>query len=160
MQDSDNLNNLWDEIKLDVMLKLEEIAEAIEGKIALKISNYSPRPIYDTGEFLNKLTHSVTEENNDIIVRIWSDTQHTKYILGGKVPSWTPLKPLIAWVERKKLNWTDKSGKKLTAIQMAYLIRNKIKREGIKERNVFREVWEEEYSWIKSQLNQIKPTIK
>ena len=162
MQDSLNINELWEEVKADVMQRLEIIAETIEGKIAHKISNYKPYPIYDTGEFLNKLTHGVTEEDDEIVVRIWSDAKspsgekYAKFILGGRVPSDTPLKPLVAWVERKKLNWTDKSGKKMTAMQMAYLIRNKIRRVGVKERNVFQEVLNEEISWIESQLNKIQ----
>ena len=34
--------------------------------------------------------------------------------LPGKVPSWTPIAPLIAWVERKHLSWTDKETGKAT----------------------------------------------
>ena len=162
MQNSLDLNDLWNEVKEKIMHRLEIIAETLEGKIAHKISNYKPYPIYDTGEFLNKLTHGVTEEDNEIVVRIWSDAKspkgekYAKFILGGRVPSDTPLKPLVAWVERKKLNWTDKSGKKMTAMQMAYLIRNKIRRVGVKERNVFQEVLNDEISWIESQLNKIQ----
>jgi len=52
--------------------------------------------------------------------------------LPGKVPSWTPIAPLIGWVERKHLSWTDKeTGKALTVAESAYLIRGKIKREAI-----------------------------
>ena len=128
MQSSDNLNTLdtlWDEVKEDVMRRLEAMAETLEGKIAHRISNYQPHPIYDTGEFLNKLQHSVIDLGDDIVVQIWSDTPHAKYVLGGLVPQWVPLKPLIAWVERKRLNWVDKQGKKLTAVQMAKIIKLK-----------------------------------
>jgi hypothetical protein len=76
--------------------------------------------------------------------------------MGGKVASWTPIVPLIAWVERKKLSWCDKKGNKLTAKQMAYMIRNKIKREGIKERNVFQEVLNQELTWIESQIAELQ----
>jgi len=161
MQDNLDLNELWNEVKVDVMQRLEAIAETLEGKIAHRISNYKPYPIYDTGEFLNKLEHSVTEEEGALVARIWSDAKspsgekYTKYILGGKPPHFVPLKPLVAWVERKKLSWTDKSGKRLTAIQMAYIVQSKIKRVGIKERHVFREVLEEEMSWIEDQLKKI-----
>jgi len=154
MQDSFDIDTLWDEVKNDVIRRLEIITETLEGKIAQRISNYSPNPIYHTGEFLNKLTHSVTDENGDFVVRIWSDAPHSNYVLGGKVPSWTPIKPLIAWVEKKRFSWVDKSGKKLTVKQIAYMIRNKIKREGIRERNVFQEVLEAELAWIESQLHK------
>jgi hypothetical protein len=153
MQDCFDINTLWDEVKTDTMQRLEAIAETLEGKIAQRVSNYSPGAIYHTGEFLNKLTHSVVDDGSDFIVQIWSDAPHSRYVLGGKVPSWTPIKPLISWVEKKNLSWVDKSGKRLTAIQMAYMIRNKIKRDGITERNVFREVLEDELSWIEQQLH-------
>jgi len=162
MHDSDNLKDklstqlLWDEVKVEVMERLEAIAEVLEGKIAHRISNYQPYPIYYTGEFLNKLQHNVTEDGNDIVMQIWSHTPHAKFVLGGMVPQWVALDPLVKWVERKRLSWVDKQGKKLTAIQMATIIQLKIKRVGVKERNVFREILEEEMSWIEEQLSNIK----
>jgi len=161
MQDSDNLDSFWNEVKGDVIIRLEAIIEALEGKIADRISHYKPYPIYATGEFLDKLTHSVTEENGSLIARIWSDAhspegeKYAKYVLGGRVPSDTPIKPLIAWVERKKLAWFDRAGNKLTAEQIAYIVREKIRRVGVKERNVFQEVLKEQMNWIESELNKL-----
>jgi hypothetical protein len=117
------------EARADVMQRLEIIAETLEGKIAQRVSNYKPFTIYHTGELLNKLTHSVTNDESSFLVRILSDAPHSRYVLGGKVPSWTPIKPLISWVEKKKLSWVDKSDKKFRAIQMAYMIRIKYHRE-------------------------------
>lgn len=158
MSDSPDINlfdTLWNEQKAEIMHRLEIIAETIEGKIAHRISNYQPYPIYDRGEFLNKLQHRVTEVDDDIVVNIWSDTPHTKYVLGGVVPQWVPIKPLIAWVERKKLSWVDKDNNKLTALQIAHIVQLKIKRKGVKERHVFREILEEEMSWIENQIAKI-----
>ncbi len=80
--------------------------------------------------------------------------------LPGKVPSWTPIAPLIAWVERKHLSWTDKeTGKALTVAEIAYLIRGKIKREGIAARNVFATVIANREQWIYQQLNDIEVSL-
>lgn len=149
-------DDVWAEVKGELMTRLEAIAEVLEGKVAKKISHYKPYAIRDTGEFLNRLTHRVKEEKDYITLTVWSDTPHAKYVLGGKVPSYTPLAPLEAWVIRKRLAWTDKKGNTLTALQMAYMIRNKIKREGIKERNVMQEVIKEEIGWIEKQLGLVK----
>ncbi len=82
------------------------------------------------------------------------------FVLGGKVPSWTPIAPLIAWVERKHLSWTDKeTGKALTIAEIAYLIRGKIKREGIAARNVFASVIANREQWIYQQLNDIEVSL-
>jgi len=80
--------------------------------------------------------------------------------LPGKVPSWTPIAPLIAWVERKHLSWTDReTGKALTVAEIAYLIKGKIKREGIAARNVFASVISNREQWIYQQLNDIEVSL-
>ena len=82
-------------------------------------------------------------ETNDsgMTLRVGSNVKHEPFVLGGKVPSWTPIAPLKSWVERKGLSWTDKkSGKLLTVEQIAHMIQAKIKREGIAARNVFAQV--------------------
>lgn len=129
--------------------RLELIGEVLEGKIAERTANY---PIYDRGEFYRKLSHSVSKQPEEFRLTFWSNTPHAKFVLGGKVPSNTPIKPLKQWVLRKKLSWLDKKGNKLTADQMAYMIQSKIRRKGIKERNVLMETIKEELSWIESQL--------
>jgi hypothetical protein len=111
------------------------------------------RGIYDKGDFYNNLGYLVTVENDGVTLNVGSNVKHEPFVLGGKVPSWTPLAPIKAWVERKHLSWQDKkTGLELTVEQIAYLIRGKIKREGIPERNVIAEVIEKRESWIIKQL--------
>ena len=95
-----------------------------------------------------------------MVLRVGSNVKHEPFVLGGKVPSGTPIAPLLAWVERKHLSWTDKeTGKALTVSQIAYLIRGKIKREGIAARNVFAQVVANREQWIYNQLNDIEVSI-
>ncbi len=95
-----------------------------------------------------------------MILRVGSNVRHEPFVLGGKVPSWTPIAPLIAWVERKHLSWTDKeAGKLLTVAEIAYLIRGKIKLEGIAARNVFASVISNREQWIYQQLNDIEVSL-
>jgi hypothetical protein len=118
------------------------------------------RGIYDKGDFYNNMGYLVTVENDGITLHVGSNVKHEPFVLGGKVPSWTPLAPLKAWVERKHLSWQDKkTGLDLTVEQIAYLIRGKIKREGIPERNVIAEVIEKRESWIIKQLDDIRVVL-
>ena len=56
--------------------------------------------------------------------------------------------------------WTDKeTGKALTVAEIAYLIRGKIKREGIAARNVFAQVIANREQWIYQQLNDIEVSL-
>jgi len=164
----------YSDINLDnivprLLLHIDGIIEMLEGKVAERISNYKPRPIYDTGEFLNKLTHSVERRGDMIVCKIWSEAKdpdgkpYAHFVLGGKVPSWTPIKPLLAWVKRKKLGWDkeEKSGKgkkgnaadlEKRQLGIAYAIRAKIHKQGIKERNVFMEVTREEWEWLQEKI--------
>jgi len=116
--------------------------------------------IYDKGDFYGNTGYLVETSPNAMILRVGSNVRHEPFVLGGKVPSWTPIAPLIAWVERKHLSWTDKeTGKALTVAEIAYLIRGKIKREGIAARNVFAEVIANRKQWIYKQLNDIEVSL-
>jgi hypothetical protein len=113
--------------------------------------------IYDKGDFYGNTGYLVETQPSGMILRVGSNVKHEPFVLGGKVPSWTPIAPLIAWVERKHLAWTDKkTGKQLTIAEIAYLIRSKIKREGIAARNVFAEVIAKREQWIYQQFNSIE----
>lgn len=149
-----NAEMVYKEIISKYMLKMEALGEALEGKIAERIAHYTPYPIYDTGEFYRQLTHNVKHAGNYITLRLWSNAKHSKFVLGGKVPSWTPIAPLKAWVQRKRLSWVDKKGAKMTVDQMAYMIQRKIKKYGIKERNVLAEIFKENEGWIRAKLNE------
>ncbi len=116
--------------------------------------------IYDKGDFYGNTGYLVETGPLAMILRVGSNVRHEPFVLGGKVPSWTPIAPLIAWVERKHLSWTDKeTGKALTVAEIAYLIRGKIKREGIAARNVFAQVIANREQWIYNQLNDIEVSL-
>ena len=116
--------------------------------------------IYDKGDFYGNTGYLVETSPSAMILRVGSNVKHEPFVLGGKVPSWTPIAPLIAWVERKHLSWTDKeTGKLLTVAEIAYLIRGKIKREGIAARNVFAEVIANREQWIYQQLSSIEVSL-
>ena len=113
--------------------------------------------IYDKGDFYDNAGYLVENQPGALVLRVGSNVRHEPFVLGGKVPSWTPIAPLKAWVERKGLAWTDKkSGKLLTIEQMAYIIRGKIKREGIPARNVYETVIKNREAWIYQQLDSIE----
>ncbi len=116
--------------------------------------------IYDKGDFYGNTGYLLETSRIAMILRVGSNVRHEPFVLGGKVPSWTPIAPLIGWVERKHLSWTDKeTGKALTVAEIAYLIRGKIKREGIAARNVFAQVISNREQWIYQQLNDIEVNL-
>lgn len=116
--------------------------------------------IYDKGDFYGNSGYLLQTTDKAMILRVGSNVKHEPFVLGGKVPSWTPIAPLIAWVERKHLSWTDKeTGKALTVAEIAYLIRGKIKREGIAARNVFAQVIANREQWIYQQLSDIEVSL-
>jgi len=116
--------------------------------------------IYDKGDFYGNTSYLLQTTDTAMILRVGSNVKHEPFVLGGKVPSWTPIAPLIAWVERKHLSWTDKAtGKALTVAEIAYLIRGKIKREGIAARNVFASVIANREQWIYQQLISIEVSL-
>ena len=116
--------------------------------------------IYDKGDFYGNTGYLLQTTDTAMVLRVGSNVKHEPFVLGGKVPSWTPIAPLIAWVERKHLSWTDKeTGKALTVAEIAYLIRGKIKKEGIAARNVFASVIANREQWIYQQLNSIEVSL-
>jgi hypothetical protein len=116
--------------------------------------------IYDKGDFYANAGYLVRSTDTGMLLNVGSDVEHDPYVLGGKVPSWTPIAPLIAWVERKGLSWADKTtGKQLTVLQMAYMIRSKILREGIAPRNVYATIITNREQWIYQQINSIEVSI-
>ncbi len=118
------------------------------------------KQIYDKGDFYGNTGYLLQTTETAMILRVGSNVRHEPFVLGGKVPSWTPIAPLIAWVERKHLSWTDKeTGKILTVAEIAYLIRGKIKREGITARNVFAAVIANREQWIYQQLSSIEVNL-
>lgn len=116
--------------------------------------------IYDKGDFYGNTGYVVETDDSGMTLRVGSNVRHEPFVLGGKVPSWTPIAPLKSWVERKGLSWTDKkSGKLLTVDQIAHMIQAKIKREGIAARNVFAQVIANREQWIYQQLSSIEVSL-
>lgn len=116
--------------------------------------------IYDKGDFYDNAGYIVRPIEDGFVLHVGSNVKHEPYVLGGKVPSWTPIKQLIEWVQRKELSWVDKrSGKRLTIEQMAYMIRWKIKELGIEPRNVYQTVIDNKEQWINEQLDSIEVRI-
>jgi len=113
--------------------------------------------IYDRGDFLHATGYEVVSAGNHITLKFGSNVSHAPFVLGGKVPSWTPVAPIKAWVERKNLSWVDKkTGNPLTVDAMAWMIVTKIRREGIKARNVFEEVFRKREAWIYQTLESLE----
>lgn len=138
------------------ILKLEKIGTFLEGKIAEEIARI---PIYDKGDFANKLTYNVRPTKSTITLKIFSESKHAKYVLGGKVPSWTPKAPLVSWVKRKiskspsfARKFSTKSGELMPIDSIVYLIRSKIRREGIKERNVIQDTVKKYIDYVNNEL--------
>lgn len=140
--------------KLNVEAQREAIRVVDHG-------SYSGRYIYDQGDFYNAMAYVVTQVSHDTVaLRLGSNVKHEPYVLGGKVPSWTPIAPLIAWVERKGLAWVDKdTGEPLSVETMAYMIRGAIKRRGIPARNVYQEVIKNHEEWILKELENMAVTV-
>lgn len=160
----DNYNTpdeLMREIYLAIYAALESRLHLIGSVIdAESRKEILAQQIYDKGDFYGNTGYLVETSPDAMILRVGSNVRHEPFVLGGKVPSWTPIAPLIAWVERKHMSWTDKeTGKALTVAEIAYLIRGKIKREGIAARNVFAEVIANREQWIYQQLNDIEVSL-
>ena len=158
-------SNTIDEIMIEVYRAIYSALESRLHLIGSVIDAESRKEIlaqqiYDKGDFYGNTGYLVETSPDAMILRVGSNVRHEPFVLGGKVPSWTPIAPLIAWVERKHLSWTDKeTGKLLTVAEIAYLIRGKIKREGIAARNVFAQVISNREQWIYQQLNDIEVSL-
>ena len=154
-------DELMREIYLAIYAALESRLHLIGSVIdAESRKEILAQQIYDKGDFYGNTSYLVETSPDAMILRVGSNVKHEPFVLGGKLPSWTPIAPLIAWVERKHLSWTDKeTGKLLTVAEIAYLIRGKIKREGIAARNVFAEVIANREQWIYQQLNSIEVSL-
>ena len=156
MNEDDVMYNIYLAIVKAIEQKLNLIGSVIEGEARAKILEYDIR---DKGDFYQNTGYELDSQDNYCILEVGSGVKHQDYVLGGKEPSWTPIEPLKAWVERKQLSWVDKNNKVLSVDSIAYLIRSKIKREGIPARNVFAEVIKNREEWIYKQLDNIQVTI-
>ncbi len=157
MMGDDTMREIYRAIYSALESRLHLIGSVIDADSRKEIL---AKQIYDKSDFYGNTGYLVQTDPNSMILRVGSNVKHEPFVLGGKVPSWTPIAPLIAWVERKHLSWTDKeTGKLLTVAEIAYLIRGKIKREGIAARNVFAQVIANREQWIYQQLNDIEVSL-
>ncbi|MDD3535171.1 MAG: hypothetical protein PHC50_03380 [Candidatus Cloacimonetes bacterium] len=150
-------NPSFEQIYESLLRVLESRVYLIGSVIARDAARLAEKEgIRDLGDYIDSFHYIVSPLPDGFLLHVGSHVHHAPFIEGGKVPSWTPLAPLIAWVERKQLAWTDKkSGKLLSVVQMACLIRAKIKREGIPARDVFKATIDDLDAWITQQIDSI-----
>lgn len=137
--------------------RLHLIGSVVEGEARREAM---AQKIFDRGDFHQAISYLVDRDAQGFVLRVGSRVPHEPFVLGGKIPSWTPIAPLIGWVERKHLAWTDKrSGAALSVEQMAYMIQHAIHARGIPARNVFQTVLDNREQWIYDQLNSIEVSL-
>jgi hypothetical protein len=147
----------WQKIIHEIEKALHEIGNELVKDSKREIIN---KDIRDKGDFYRNTDYIVSRSGLSFRMQIGSNVAHEPWVLGGKQPSWTPVAPIKAWVERKGLAWADKkTGQPLTVEQMAFAIVGKIKREGIEARNVFQDVISDRKGYIKRRLKSIKGVI-
>jgi len=156
MNVQDELKEILKAILAALEQKLHLIGSKIESEAAKLALEWDIR---DKGDFYRNIGYAVKKNGRGYDLFVGSNVPHEPYVLGGKVPSWTPIEPLKGWVERKGLSWMDEDGQPLSVEQMAYMIRAKIKREGIPARNIFEEVLRNKEQWIYQQIDSIQAVM-
>lgn len=130
------------------------IGSVIEGEARKEAMRLN---IKDRGDFIQALGYVVQRESDGLNLIVGSNVPHEPYVLGGKVPSWTPFEPIKGWVERRGLSWTDKeTGRALTVAEMAWMIIHTIRKRGIPARNIFATVIDNREKWIFEQLDNLE----
>jgi hypothetical protein len=148
---------IWQRILGEIEKALHEIGNELTKDAKREIIEQNIR---DKGDFYRNADYLLSRSGLTFRLQVGSNVAHEPWVLGGKQPSWTPVAPIKAWVERKGLAWADKkTGQPLTVEQMAFAIVGKIKREGIEARNVFQDVISDRKGYIKRRLKSIQRTI-
>ncbi len=146
-------NDPWSRIYTEITKALHEIGSTLVKDAKQIILD---KEIKDKGDFYRNTAYIVSGSlNTKMKLQYGSNVAHEPYVLGGKEPSWTPLEPIVGWVERKGLSWTDKQGNLLRAEAIAWMIIRKIKREGIAARNIFADIMKDRESFIINRLKMI-----
>ena len=78
-------------IRTAIESRLHLIGSVIEGESRRKILEQNIRA---EGDFLANTGYAVQISSSSIDLVVGSNVPHEPYVLGGKVPSWTPLEPL------------------------------------------------------------------
>jgi len=147
------MQDVWSMIRTEIEKALHAIGSTLvkDAKQIILDKN-----IKDRGDFYRNTAYVVSGSiESRMKLQFGSNVSHEPYVLGGKEPSWTPLAPIVGWVERKGLSWTSKQGNVLTVEQMAWMIIRKIKREGIAARNIFADILKDRESFIIGRLKMI-----
>lgn len=135
------------------MLRLDKIGVVLHGQMKKEARQ---QHIWASGDFVRNMDHEVVQEGNYLGLKLGSNVEHAQYVLGGKVPSWTPIEPLIEWIRKRQIVWYDKNDNKMKAKQMAFMISRKHSKVGIPERNIPAQVIEKGKTWIEKQLNSVE----
>ncbi len=128
--------------------KLDYMGNHLKGQL---IKEASKRKIRAKGDFINNMSYEVSETEAGLVLRLGSRVDHAKYVLGGKVPSWTPMEPLMDWIKVRKIVWWE-GNRKVKDKEIAFLIARKHSREGIDARNIVQDVVDSREGWIRRQL--------
>jgi hypothetical protein len=125
-QNSNTLDEIMTEVYRAIYAALESRLHLIGSVIdAESRKEILAQQIYDKGDFYGNTGYLVETSPDAMILRVGSNARHEPFAItlnplqarssgnpicppSPKVPSWTPIAPLIAWVERKHLSWTDK----------------------------------------------------
>ena len=135
------------------MLRLDKIGLVLQGQMKKEARQ---QKIWAKGDFVRNMDYEVVQEGNYLGLKLGSNVEHAQYVLGGKIPSWTPIDPIIEWIKTRRIVWYDNNDKKMKPKQMAFLISRKHSRVGIPERNIPAEVIEKRRNWIDKQLNSVE----
>lgn len=148
------MQDIWALIYHGIERALHEIGSELvkAGKRIILDKN-----ILDKRDFYLNTDYNVSGNlNTKMRLQVGSNVAHEQYVLGGKQPSWTPLAPILGWVQRRALSWTDRiTGREMSITQIAWMVIRKIKREGIKARNVFADILKDRKSFIIGRLKAI-----
>jgi hypothetical protein len=145
--------DIWLKIYNELEKALNEIGSVLVGDAKRMILD---KNIKDRGDFYRNTTYVIKGNlSRGMSLRVGSNVKHEPYVLGGKEPSWTPFAPILGWVQRKGLSWTDKRGNIMKPEQMAWAIIHKIKREGIPARNIFADILKDRKSYVLQRLQRI-----
>ncbi len=136
--------------------KFNLVGSVIEGEARKLIID---RNIRDKDDFLQNTGYEVVIDADAITLFVGSNVKHEQYVLGGREGDYKlkgpPVKVIKSWVERKNISWVDGKGKPIPVDTIVYLVIEKIKREGIEEKNVFAEIIKNKEKWIYDQLDSV-----
>jgi len=112
----DTMREIYRAIYTALESRLHLIGSVIDAESRKEIL---AQQIYDKGDFYGNTGYLLQTTDSGMILRVGSNVKHEPFVLGGKVPSWTPIAPLKSWVERKGLSGSDKESGKLSVYDLS-----------------------------------------